>query len=588
VSLEPSENDANGGKHVAEFAALRKLLLGPEQHRLDELSEELESSELTAEELADSLPEAIALSGSRDERLGRALGPTIETAMRESIRRNPQEMASAIFPVLGPAIRKAIAETMAGLVRSINHAVEQSFSINGIKWRIEAWRTGIPYAEIVIKHALVYRVEQAFLIHAETGLLLEHVSAPDLNVPDADLISGMLAAIQDFVRDSFRPAEGGMLRTFSVGDHTVQVEAGPHALLALVIRGEAPGEVLLKQQNALETIHLEFATQLVDFSGEGAPFAAARPLLEDCLETVLTTTQASRRSGAWLRWAVPLLVIIAIGAAFWIRSTTRWHRALAALRAEPGYVVVDASRGWRQWNISGLKDPSAREPGAVMAGAGLVPPTLSGQWQRYLSLDPGIVSARAKQSLGLGQSAAVSMRGDTLDVSGDVPLASLRRAVFAALPAGVANVDLHAANPILPAALDSLRRSIDAGRLLFDAGSADVAASAEARLRGLANVVNQLDRGVSELGGAMRLELTGRTDPTGLDETNQTLARRRVERVGSILSASGVPSSRLSLSPIATARPIPSPDAQERARINRSVSFNVAVTVTPLPLGGQR
>ena len=588
MSLEPSENDANGGKHIAEFAALRKLLVGPEQHRLDELSDELQASALTAEELADRLPEAIALSGSRNEQLGRALGPTIETAMRESIRRNPQEMASAIFPVLGPAIRKAIAETMAGLVRSINHAVEQSLSLNGIKWRIEAWRTGIPYAEIVIKHALVYRVEQAFLIHAETGLLLEHVSAPDLNVPDADLISGMLAAIQDFVRDSFRPAEGGMLRTFSVGDHTVQVEPGPHALLALVIRGEAPGEVLRKQQDTLETIHLEFATQLAEFSGDAAQFAAARPLLEDCLETVLTTSQSNRRGRVWLRWALPLLLVIAAGAAFWIRSTTRWHRALAALRAEPGYVVVDASRGWRQWNISGLKDPSAREPRAVIAGAGLVPPSLSGQWQRYLSLDPSIVAARARQSLGLGESAAVSMRGDTLAVSGEVPLASLRRAVFAALPAGVASLDLHAAKPILPAALDSLRRSIEAERILFAAGSADVPGRAEAGLRGLANLVNQLDRGVAEFGGATRLELTGRTDPTGLDETNQTLSRRRVERVGSILSASGVPASRLTLAPIATARPIPSPDAQERARINRSVSFNVAVTVTPLPLGGQR
>ena len=43
--------------------------------------------------------EAIALSGSRGDQLGRALGPTIETAMRESIRRDPQEMASAIFQI---------------------------------------------------------------------------------------------------------------------------------------------------------------------------------------------------------------------------------------------------------------------------------------------------------------------------------------------------------------------------------------------------------------------------------------------------------------------------------------------------------
>jgi OOP family OmpA-OmpF porin len=198
--------------------------------------------------------------------------------------------------------------------------------------------------------------------------------------------------------------------------------------------------------------------------------------------------------------------------------------------------VVDASRGWNQWNISGLKDPSAREPSAVIAGAGLVPPSLSGQWQQFLSLDPGIVAARAKKWL----------------------------------------------------ALDSLRRTIEAERVLFEPGSADVSAPAEARVRGVANLINQLDHGVAEFGGAIRLELTGRTDPTGLDETNQTLARRRVERVSSILSASGVPSARFSLAPIATASPIPSLDPQERARINRSVSFNVAVTVTPLPLGGQR
>jgi OOP family OmpA-OmpF porin len=425
---------------------------------------------------------------------------------------------------------------MSSLVRSINNAVEQSLSVNGIKWRIEAWRTGIPYAEIVIKHALVYRVEQAFLIHAETGLLLEHVSAPDLDVPDADLISGMLAAIQDFVRDSFRPGEGGTLRTFSVGDHTVQVEAGPHALLALVIKGEAPPEVLLKQQNALETIHLEFATQLVDFSGEGAPFAAARPLLEDNLQTVLTTTQSSKKSCMWMRWGIPLLLLIVVVAVFWIRSTMRWNRALAALRAEPGYVVVDASRGWRKWNISGLKDPSAREPSAVISAAGLVPPKLSGQWQQYLSLDPGIVAARRQKWM----------------------------------------------------ALDSLRRTIESERVLFEAGSADVPPQAESRVRDVAKLITQLARGVAEFGGAISLELTGRTDPTGLDETNQTLSRRRAEQVSGILTSAGVPASLFSLSPIATARPLPSPDPQERARINRSVSFNVAVTVTPLPLGGQR
>jgi outer membrane protein OmpA-like peptidoglycan-associated protein/DNA-binding transcriptional ArsR family regulator len=535
VSLEPSDGITNGEKRIAEFAALRKLLIGPEQNRLDELSEEIESQEVTAEEIADRLPEAIALSGSRDDQLGRALSPTIETALKESIRRDPQEIATAIFPVLGPAIRKAIAETMAGLVRSINNAVEQSLSVNGMKWRVEAWRTGIPYAEIVIKHALVYRVEQAYLIHAESGLLLEHVSAPDLDAPDADLISSMLSAIQDFVRDSFHPEEGAMLRTFSVGAHTVQVEAGPRALLALVIRGEAPGEVLRKEQDALETIHLELASQLAEFAGDTAPFAPARPLLEGCLETVLTTTQARKRGGlVWLRWALPLLLIVAALGFLWVRSTIRWRRGLTALRAEPGYVVVDASRGWNKWNISGLKDPAARAPGAVLSGVGAVPKNLSGRWEGYLSLDPVMVAARAKQSL------------------------------------------------------DSLKRTVEGERVLFDAGSADISEAAANRIRRVALVVEQLDRAARALGGSIRVQLTGRTDPTGRDETNQTLARRRVQNVSELLSASGVDPSNLKPDPVATAKPLLPADPQERPRINRSVSFTVDVLAALLPPGGQR
>ena len=273
----------NGGRNGggAEFAALRRLLVGPEQNRLDELTTEVRERHVSAADLAEHLPEAIVLRGKRDRQIGRALAPTVETALKESIRRNPREIATAIFPILGPAIRKSIAETMAALVRSINSAVEHSFSPRGIKWRIESWRTGAPYAQVVIKHALIYRVEQAFLIHSETGLLLAHATAPGLKVPDADLISGMLTAIQDFVRDSFRPAEGGMLRTFTVGEHTVQVEAGPLALLALVIRGQAPEAVLRKQQDTLETIHLQFATPLAEFSGDASQFTAVHSLLEE-------------------------------------------------------------------------------------------------------------------------------------------------------------------------------------------------------------------------------------------------------------------------------------------------------------------
>jgi OOP family OmpA-OmpF porin len=565
-------------KGATEFATLRQLLVGPERQQLDELADRVEQVAITPQTLADQLPEAIALRASRDHQLGRALAPTVETALRESIRRNPHEIASAIFPVLGPAIRKAIAETMAGLVRSINRAVEHSLSIQGIKWRLEAWRTGVPFPEVVIKHSLVYRVEQVFLIHAETGLLLAHVSAPDLNVPDADLISGMLSAIQDFVRDSFRPGEGGTLSSFTVGEHTVHVEPGPLALIAGVIRGQCPDSVPLGLQLTLEQIHREYATPLGDFQGDAAPFASAASLLEANLETVLSTDEApGRTSMLWLRWAIPLalvvLVVLGLGTASWIR----WRRAVRVMEMEPGFVVVDASRSWGRWVFRGLKDPLAREPRSILTSASLAPPAIDGQFKPYVSLDSAIVVARARLRLGVPATTTTTLAGDTLHLGGSAPIGWLRKVDGATSVAGVTYVDASGVQPTLNAGIAALKQRVEATHVLFDAGSASMTESAVASVRSLSEPMRRLLDSISATGVTLRVDLIGRTDPTGSDATNQSLAELRIDAVARRLGALGIPAALLHPRPVATSQPLPGATGDEAARINRSVSFEVVV-----------
>jgi OOP family OmpA-OmpF porin len=564
---------------ATDFATLRQLLVGPERQQLDELADRVEQVAITPQTLADQLPEAIALRTSRDRQLGRALAPTVETALRESIRRNPRDIASAIFPVLGPAIRKAIAETMAGLVRSINSAVEHSLSLQGIKWRIEAWRTGVRYADVVIKHALVYRVEQVFLIHAETGLLLAHVTTPDLTVPDADLISGMLTAIQDFVRDSFRPAEGGTLSGFTVGELTVHVEAGPRALIAGVIRGQCPDSVPLRLQRTLEQIHLEYATQLGDFEGDAVPFASAAPLLEESLETVLSTDRGTERTRMLsLRWALPLAAIALVVAGLFTASWVRWRRAVRLMEAEPGFVIVDASRSWRRWRFRGLKDPIARDPRAVFTAVGLTPPAIAGEWKAYLSLDSTMVVARARKMLAAPTSATTALAGDTLRVAGSASLEWLGKLREAPLVAGIAHVDVSAVRATLPAGIDDLRRRLEAKRVLFDVGSARVTEAEVADVRVLAATMRQLSDSVAAIGASLRIDLLGRTDPTGTDAINQSLAQLRIDAVSRRLTALAVPAAMLTDRPLATSQPLRAADVDVQARINRSVSFEVVVT----------
>jgi OOP family OmpA-OmpF porin len=290
--------------------------------------------------------------------------------------------------------------------------------------------------------------------------------------------------------------------------------------------------VLERQQTVLETVHLEFAGPLADFNGDAAPFIPAKPLLEDCLETVLSTRSREKGSKVWLRWAIPLALALIVLGGLWIRSTLRWNRAVAALRAEPGIVVVDAERGFREWDISGLRDPSARKPETVLAGVGIVPSALKGKWEEYLSLNPLMVAARAQRTT------------------------------------------------------DSLRVLIESDRVLFDAGSAELNQSAIALLSSVAFRYRQLEASALQSGADVKLELLGRTDPTGRDETNAALAEQRPGAVASWLASSGIPASRLVQNPIATGNPLTSPDSSEQARINRSVSFRL--TMSPRPADGGR
>ena len=260
MSLSPFRRVTRPGREANDdpeaLAALREILVAPEQHEIDEIKRKLDEAQVTSRAVSDVLADAVRLSTTEgDDDLARALAPTIEESIEVSVRRNPKPLIAAISPVIGPSIRKSIAETFRGLLQSLNHSLEQSLSIQGLRWRIEAWRTGRPFAEVVLLHSLRYRVEQVFLIHKETGLLLEHVALDEEESENSDLVSGMLTAIQDFVRDSFGGESGDALESLRVGDRTVWIEEGSYAILAAVIRGNAPETLRGTLRATLDSVH---------------------------------------------------------------------------------------------------------------------------------------------------------------------------------------------------------------------------------------------------------------------------------------------------------------------------------------------
>ncbi len=511
-----------------EFEDLRALLVGPERDALREVQARLDERH-AARQVAAVLPEAVAARG-RDPRLVRALTPPVEEALLASARRDPRPLADALFPVLAPAIRNAIAHALSAMVESMGRVMEHSLSWRALGWRLTALRTGRPYAEVVLLNTLVYQVEQVFLVHRESGLLLQHVAAREVPAQSPETVSAMLTAIRDFVADSFGAAAGDGVDALRVGDRAVFVEQGPHALLAAVVRGTPPPELRAVFQEALDTVHLQTGEALQAFDGDDRPFEVVRPVLEQCLRA-----QRQQRGGAHgRRWALGLAVLAVALAGWWAVSAwqqrQRDARVLSALRATPGLVVVSAERSGGRLVVSGLRDPLAGDPVAIaQQAAGVGGGEVEGRWTLYHALDPAIVVARAGQALRPPQGVTFDWRDGTLLVAGAAPAAWLERAAQSApLLAGVSAVDLSAA---AEAEMGRLAGELAAIDVQFARGAARFMEGQQARLDALAAELAALDAVAAVAGRRLRVSFTGHADSDGSPDANVPLSRQRAEAV---------------------------------------------------------
>lgn len=404
----PNDQSSNGHTltgdgHDPSLVELRKILVEPFREDVEDLRRrvqkvELREEEVTAADVSQVLPEAVRRrSDDTDGELSEALAPTIEKTLHLSVERDPQPIVDAIFPVIGPAIRKAVSEALSSLMANVNRTLEHGFSLKGLRWRWEAWRTGRSFAEVVLRHTLLYRVEQMFLIDRETGLPLQRVAADkiDQQAEDSALVSGMLTAIQDFVHDSFDLDDEETLQDFTVGNLSVWIDHGPHAALAAVIRGNPDPRLREVMHQITERIHRQFRRELAEFDGDAAAFDDTRPILERGLLAQYEEPSSTPTPMLWV------LIVLVVGLLGWWGYETwqahqRWQSYVTQLEEEPGLVINRTSTESGQWVVRGLRDPIATHPDSLLAASPVPPEDVRGVWDTYQSLDPAMVARRGQ------------------------------------------------------------------------------------------------------------------------------------------------------------------------------------------------
>jgi len=585
----------NGADETAPVAApdpieeLRRLLLVAEHSQVAKIQERLDDPEIHAEDVSRVLPEAIALRATKDRDLTRAMLPTVEEAILSSVRKDPHVLVDALFPVMGPAIRKAISSALASMIESLNETLEKSFSVQGLKWRWEAWRTGKPLPEIILLRTLVYRVEQVFLIHRKTGLLLQHVSATSGGVQDADMISGMLTAIRDFVHDSFGGSREDSLDSFRVGEFTVRIEQGPQAVLAAVIRGNAPPELRSTLTRAIEAIHLEQGEALANFEGDATPFERSRPHLEECLKTQQRSRAErgagarSRRAIAFLRGALAVLLIgIAVWSFFAIRRSRRWNAYLERLAGEPGIAVIGSGRRGGRYFVRGLRDPLAVDPVAMLAESKLSRESVSSDWKPYQALVPEFIAARARDVLEPPRTVTLTAGDGKVMATGSAPHrwieeARARSRAFA----GLARYDDARLADDDGRELEALSKAIEGRPISFDLASAELRPEESDTLATLSRDLSRLAQLAAAVGRTVRVEVIGRGDSSGTPEANLAISRLRAERVARALSSTQESGVTFAARGVGSSEPL-RPEIDEKDReLNRSVTLRVLVEGGP-------
>ncbi|HYM40436.1 MAG TPA: hypothetical protein VEY12_09925 [Thermoplasmata archaeon] len=125
-------------------------------------------------------------------------------------------------------------------------------------------------------------IEDVFLVYRD-GVLISHLSRTLLREKDEDVLSGMLTAVQEFVRDAFQYGEHRELHQLDFGDYRILIERGKYVYLAVVYSGEQSNAIRKKVRSVIDLIEAQFGPVLEKWDGDMDEVVGARELIREAL-----------------------------------------------------------------------------------------------------------------------------------------------------------------------------------------------------------------------------------------------------------------------------------------------------------------
>ncbi|UCG70710.1 MAG: carboxypeptidase regulatory-like domain-containing protein [Thermoplasmata archaeon] len=125
-------------------------------------------------------------------------------------------------------------------------------------------------------------IDEVFFMYND-GRLIKHFTRrlkPDM---DEDILSSMLVAVQDFIKDSFRDTEG-ILDEIKFGRFQVLLGRGKHIILATIVLGDEVEPFRPQVQKCVADIEEKYGDVLEDWDGELSKVAGASKYVMDLID----------------------------------------------------------------------------------------------------------------------------------------------------------------------------------------------------------------------------------------------------------------------------------------------------------------
>jgi hypothetical protein len=132
-----------------------------------------------------------------------------------------------------------------------------------------------------------YKIQEMYLIYND-GRMITSLMDEEAKV-DSDIMSSMLTAINDFVKDSFQTS--GNLGSIDYGENQIILERGKHTILASVVYGEANRDLRSRMGRALTKIEGDFGSKLRSWDGDVDSLSECVDYLQPVMDLSKTVTK---------------------------------------------------------------------------------------------------------------------------------------------------------------------------------------------------------------------------------------------------------------------------------------------------------